>query len=170
MEAQSRFALKEWAVVERALAEGRQTLLVRKGGLIDGPEGFKPEHSSFFIYPTYYHQQRLGIRNEYLHYGDDMAQSESSETVRLSVFIEVLEAFHVDRTDRLNAFSTHHILKPEEVEKRFHYGKVPGLNILHIKAHRLSASLVVPVLPHYEGCRSWVDLGRILSGGLVNPV
>ena len=41
MEEENRSALKEWAAVEHALAEGRITLLVRKGGIYEKRGGFE---------------------------------------------------------------------------------------------------------------------------------
>ena len=56
-----RIALKEWAVVCRALADGRQSLLLRKGGIAETGGQFQIEHSRFWLYPTYVHQQAEGI-------------------------------------------------------------------------------------------------------------
>ena len=36
-------ALKEWAVLVEALAEGGQTFLLRKGGIAEGKRGFEPQ-------------------------------------------------------------------------------------------------------------------------------
>ena len=51
-------ALKEWAVVCRALEEGRQTVLLRKGGILEFREGFEVKHDRFMLFPTYEHQSR----------------------------------------------------------------------------------------------------------------
>ena len=48
-----RQAFKEWAVICRALAEGRQALILRKGGIAEPGPTFQPEHSHFWLYPTY---------------------------------------------------------------------------------------------------------------------
>ena len=55
-------AFKEWAGVCAALAEGRQSLIVRKGGIAEGPRGFAPEHDVFWLYPTQVHQAEQGLR------------------------------------------------------------------------------------------------------------
>src|SRR5262249_2549383 len=59
-----RHAFKEWAVVCRALADGRQTLLLRKGGIAGEVGVSRVEHNRFWLYPTYVHQQRGGITDE----------------------------------------------------------------------------------------------------------
>src|SRR4051812_30851462 len=49
-------ALKEWASVCRALEEGRQMLLLRKGGIYESAGEFEVEHREFLLFPTYLHQ------------------------------------------------------------------------------------------------------------------
>ena len=51
-------AFKEWAVICRALAEGRQALILRKGGIAEAGGRFEVEHTRFWLFPTYTHQQR----------------------------------------------------------------------------------------------------------------
>ena len=40
-------ALKEWAIVCKALEEGRQVLLLRKGGIMEYRQGFEVKHEQF---------------------------------------------------------------------------------------------------------------------------
>jgi len=53
-----RVAFKEWEIVVDALGRGEQIVLLRKGGLHEGREGFRPEYQRFLLFPTLYHQQR----------------------------------------------------------------------------------------------------------------
>ena len=57
-------AFKEWASVCDALLDGRQTIILRKGGVSEGtaPGFFVPEHSEFWLYPTWVHQAEQGVR------------------------------------------------------------------------------------------------------------
>src|SRR6187399_1619699 len=54
-------AFKEWAAVCEALAAGRQTIILRKGGIHEGREGFRVEHRQFWLYPTNFHQAADGL-------------------------------------------------------------------------------------------------------------
>ena len=56
MESSNRSALKEWATVEAALAEGPVVLLIRKGGISERRGDFQVEHREFWLFPTHYHQ------------------------------------------------------------------------------------------------------------------
>ncbi len=58
------FAFKEWAGVCRALGLGRQILVLRKGGIAEGPGGFSPEHESFWLFPTHLHEHQQGLKDE----------------------------------------------------------------------------------------------------------
>ncbi len=57
-------AFKEWAFICSALAEGKQAIILRKGGIAETSGKFSVEHTRFWLYPTYVHQQHKGIRAE----------------------------------------------------------------------------------------------------------
>ena len=48
---------KEWALVCRAMGEGRQTVIIRKGGIAEGRDGFAFRYREFFLFPTFFHEQ-----------------------------------------------------------------------------------------------------------------
>src|SRR5919206_951628 len=58
-------ALKEWAVVCRALAEGRQSVVLRKGGIIEETRDFALVERRFLLYPTYEHQDLGSVQEPY---------------------------------------------------------------------------------------------------------
>ena len=53
---------KEWALVCAALGEGRQSVIIRKGGLAEGRDGFAFQHREFFLFPTFFHEQLARVR------------------------------------------------------------------------------------------------------------
>src|SRR5919112_5306685 len=53
---------KEWALVCEALGRGEQTILLRKGGIAEGREGFGFRHDEFFLFPTFFHEQLVKVR------------------------------------------------------------------------------------------------------------
>src|SRR3990172_8211595 len=59
-------ALKEWATVVHALENGEQTVILRKGGILETVSGFKIEAKKFLLFPTFEHQEiKIHIRSEY---------------------------------------------------------------------------------------------------------
>ena len=65
MKLQNNVALKEWAAVLKALEEGKQTILLKKGGIAEEGGQFKPEHPEFFLYPTFEHQTPEDIKPDW---------------------------------------------------------------------------------------------------------
>jgi len=167
----NRFALKEWAIVQAALAEGRQILLLRKGGLIESKGGFRVEHPEFFIYPTYLHQQRDGIVPAEREALERLLTSPRPEDrVVLSFYAVVKDCIKITDPARLDRLSGLHRFNEREIQKRFYYGKAPGLHLLLLRIYRLPEPFRIPVRPHYAGCRSWVDLEEELPTAGSRPV
>ena len=53
---------KEWALVCDALGTGKQTVIIRKGGIAEGRDGFAFRHREFFLFPTFFHEQVERVR------------------------------------------------------------------------------------------------------------
>ena len=167
----NRYALKEWAIILKALSEGQQVLLLRKGGLIERNARFKVEHTEFFIYPTYLHQQRRGIVPPWTATLEHiMATPPPEGQVILSHYAVVQQLFKITDPDRVQTLSDFHVLNKEEVQKRFFYGEAPGLHFLLLRVFKLVTPFRLPVRSSYVGCRSWVDLGRELPTSGCRPV
>jgi hypothetical protein len=155
-------ALKEWAVICRALAEGRQSLILRKGGLAE-PEGeFQIPEKRFWLYPTYVHQQRSGIKPE-AHSLLEQAEAEKPApgTIRLSHFAEVAGVYHLHDMVGAYLLSPFHIYSEEIVHSRFTY-RSPGLYVLLLRVFRAPQVYEFQESERYAGCRSWVELDREL--------
>src|SRR5687767_7531780 len=89
-----RVAFKEWAVVCRALAEGRQALILRKGGIAEEGGVFRPDHARFWLFPTYLHQQADGLKPESAALLPDVERDRPPpEVVRLTHYVEVPGVF-----------------------------------------------------------------------------
>jgi hypothetical protein len=167
----NRFALKEWAIILKALSDGRHVLLLRKGGLIEKTTSFTVEHSEFFIYPTYLHQQRKGTGSAWTAEQEQILASPPPEgQVVLSHYAVVHDAFRIAELGRIRTLAGHHLLSDEEVQRRFFYGKTPGLHLILLRVFRLPDPFRLPTQPHYAGCRSWVDLEQELSTAGGRPV
>jgi len=150
-----RVAFKEWAGVCRALAGGRQSLILRKGGIEEGPGGFRPEHPAFWLYPTRVHQAHQGLKPE--------ADPPSTVVVTPEGVVgidtlAVVESVHfTDRLQLLMRLDGLHAWTAETVESRFHYRR-PGLWVLGVRVFVLDAPVVVAVHPEHAGCKTWVPL------------
>ena len=61
-------ALKEWALVCARLLDGRQAIMLRKGGIDE--KGFWVDADEFLLYPTYFHQMAEKVRQEFAAAGE----------------------------------------------------------------------------------------------------
>lgn len=163
-------AFKEWAVICQALAENRQALILRKGGVAETADAFRLEHVRFWLYPTYTHQQRDGIRPEALPL---LEQAETERPppgmIRLSHFAEVTGVYLVNDLLRAMMLAHLHIWSDDTVRKRFAY-REPGLFVMPVRVYRAVSVHELPEIPAYRGCRSWVELEQDLSTEGAAPV
>ncbi len=168
---ENRSALKEWAVVARALGTGRQTLLLRKGGIHERRGEFEVEHNEFFIFPTYLHQNRQDLLPE-CH--EDLARIEVSRPgaglVSIDYYALVRDVFHVTDLALLRPLERQHILSWSAVEQRFFYRGRPGLHVLVVRMHQLPRPLTIPNTARYDGCVSWIELDQPLPTAGGRPV
>jgi hypothetical protein len=149
-------ALKEWAGVCEALMQGRQTIILRKGGISEGPGGFTPEHRFFWMYPTHVHQAEQGLR---LADGDAPRDSplSPSDPVPIQALAAVELIHHVDTEETLRSLTPLHIWTEETIRKRFHY-RQPGLWVLGVRLFRRAKPMMLAPTLEQLGCKSWVDL------------
>lgn len=156
-------AFKEWAVVCRALANGRQSLILRKGGIAEDGGTFRPEHSEFLLYPTYFHEQRSGVKPEFL---PILEEAEAAKPpigeIGFTHFVRVESVSQVMDLASTAALDSLHIWTSDVVKQRFHY-RTPGLFVLNVRVFRLAAPAVRPERPEYAGCKTWVTLDRPVS-------
>src|SRR5712692_2409966 len=158
MRATNGIALKEWAVLCRELGEGRQILLLRKGGIREPVKGFSVERDEFFLFPTYVHQNgdelSAGARAAL---PDVERAAPPAGLLRLELYASVAAVSEVTDLEALRRLDGQHALAWAAVERRFHYRR-PGLHVIALRVFRLPQPLAVPNLARYDGCRSWVAL------------
>jgi hypothetical protein len=167
---QNQIAFKEWAVVCAALAQGRQSLILRKGGIHEGREGFRVQHNEFWLYPTGFHQQADDVISEARPLIDQVqAQEVDTSRIKLDLYAAVSDVYHIADLATLSRLDGRHIWSPKTVDQRFHY-RTPGLFVLVTRVFRRQLPIDLEVTPHMSGCKSWVDLPTAISTGELTPV
>jgi hypothetical protein len=152
-------AFKEWAIVCEALGAGRQCILLRKGGIAEGRDGFQFKHREFFLFPTFFHEQ---LARTTLPAG-------TAEPVRSPGVIEIKQFARMEwaRTitdpQVLSKLTPFHILSEEVIEERFEYDEPKGINIACVRVYNLTSPATFLDAPGYGGCRSWVAIPEIAS-------
>lgn len=149
-------ALKEWAIVCRALEQGRQILLLRKGGIYESAGEFEVEHRQFLLFPTYLHQN-LNMLKPDAREGFE-ARSEEPQQVRLSAAGVVTDILEVHSRQQMDALDAEHVWTPPLVDMRFSYRPENPLYLLLVRAYRLAEPVTIENTLAYAGCKSWVPL------------
>lgn len=167
-----RVAFKEWEIVVDALGRGDQILLLRKGGIHEGREGFRPEHQRFLLFPTRYHQQRECVVASAQARFDEMLHRRpaSAEMVRVEFGAELVEARRLDTLSQAKALRGQHIWRDEVVERRFDWGKDRAIHVLAVRVFRLVQAVELPMTTAYAGCHSWIMLERDIATYGATPV
>jgi hypothetical protein len=163
-------AFKEWAVICRALADGTQALILRKGGIAEQGGVFRPEHDRFWLYPTFVHQQEKGIKPA----AQPLLQATATDRpaagrVRISHYVEVPGVYHVRELGPALLLGKLHLWSDDTVRQRFEY-RGPGLYVFPARVFRASQTVDIPETDYYAGCKSWVDLESDLSTEGGQPV
>ena len=155
-------ALKEWAVAVRALREGRQILLLRKGGIHD-PEGgeFTVDARDVLLFPTFEHQmEQPGTLQPC--YGawlqEEQARRPSGESVRVEAAARITDILHITDFDALFRLGSQHIYSERFLRGRVEMSPDKPLYCLFLRTYDLPAPRVVPMKIDYYGCKSWIDL------------
>lgn len=148
-----RVGFKEWALVCAALGAGTQSVLVRKGGLAEGRDGFQFRHREFFLFPTFFHEQAAKTRLV-----DVVVPEPWPNEIEIRFWARIEETCAVTDWETVRSLAPLHILQESVVRERFEYDDVPGVQVAFVRVYRLSEPWRFPDAARYGGCRSWVEL------------
>ena len=151
-------ALKEWASVCRALETGRQTILLRKGGIYEAAGEFELENQQFLLFPTYLHQN-LNMLKPAAHEGFEPVSAEPSE-LRISAAGAVTDIVRLASRRQMDAIDDEHVWTPPLIDMRFNYRPENPLYLPLVRTYRLPGATVLQNTPAYAGCKSWVPLDQ----------
>src|SRR6185436_18519941 len=136
-------AFKEWAVVCRALALGRQTLILRKGGIAEGPRGFEMTDQQFFLFPTYLHQSPASVIPEWQGALEECATDPTPGRVVISHYAIVASWLKISSLDKLRALEGLHIWSDEIVSERFHRWAEESVVAMMVRVYALRRPVVI---------------------------
>jgi len=145
---------KDWSVICAAMAQGEQSVILRKGGLAEGRDGFQFKHRDFFLYPTAFHEQLTKLRNPE---GRDLPAVGDEQVCFFAAFRLEWSAAVTD-WEAARALEPFHLYREEVVRERFDYDEAPGLQVAFGRALRVDPAWVVPYQARFGGCRSWIQL------------
>jgi hypothetical protein len=150
-------ALKEWSAVVHALLDGRQRVLLRKGGI--GEKRFEVAAQEFLLFPTVAHSQAERVRPEYRDLLEAAAADSTDEHLLVRAAAKVVAALQVNRPDGLKAIEDLHIWTAESVRAdRLDFRPKHKLAVLVVSVIPVVEPVRLTRGPEYAGCTSWVQL------------
>lgn len=156
-------ALKEWAIVCKALEEGRQILLLRKGGIMEYRQGFEVKHNSFLLYPTFEHQSKESIQPDYLHKLYDVLQNAPiNGRNRITSYAKVAGIKEVTDKSILQELEKYHIWNDHYVNIRMNYNPKKPMSIVLLRVYKMGNPVEVDIKSEWIGCKSWIPIDFIM--------
>ena len=149
-------ALKEWQVVCDAIAAGEQSILLRKGGIQEGPNGFRFEHDRFALLPTRLHQKPDMLKPQYRDAIDAGEAEPASFT--LTHAAEVIDIRTVGSREELDRLAEPHVWAAPYLDLRWDYRPERPLYLVTVRPLRLAGPFELRNTYQVAGCRSWVPL------------
>jgi hypothetical protein len=149
--------LKEWSAVVHALLDGRQRVLLRKGGI--GEKRFEVAAQEFLLFPTVAHSHAERVRPEHRDLLDTAAADSDNEHLLVRAAAKVVAALPVNRPENLGALEDLHIWTAESVRAdRLDFRPKHKLAVLVVSTIPLIEPVRLARTPEYAGCTSWVQL------------
>ncbi len=150
-------ALKEWSAVVHALLDGRQRVLLRKGGI--GEKRFEVAAREFMLFPTVAHSHAERVRPEFRDFLAAAATDSADDRFVVRAAAKVVAALPVNRPGNIDAIEDLHIWTAESMRRdRLDFRPKRRLVVLVVQAIPLVAPVELPRTPDYAGCTSWVQL------------
>jgi hypothetical protein len=165
-----RDAFKEWAVICSALGMGKQSLILRKGGIHEGRDGFRVAHNEFWLFPTAFHQNSgvLAPGAESI-IEQVRAEQPTTDQIRIRHYVVVERVVEILDASRLPPLAPLHIWSSQTIQDKFDY-RAPGIFALLVRVYELPNSVTIPNSPHFAGCRTWVELSEAVPTIGARPV
>jgi hypothetical protein len=150
-------ALKEWSAAVHALLDGRQTVLLRKGGIHE--KRFEVSANEFLLFPTVAHSHTERVRPEHRDLLTPAAADSTETHIVVRSAAKVVAVVEVQCPDELDAIADLHIWTAESVRAdRVDFRPKHRLTVLVVQASPLLAPLRLARTPDFAGCKSWVPL------------
>ena len=162
----SNIGFKEWALVCEALGRGKQSIILRKGGIAEGRDGFRFKHDEFFLFPTWFHEQLAKTTLP----PETVLPAQRNGIIGIKYFVRVEWTAFIDDADTAAALAPFHIWRQSVIDERFRYDEPPGLSLAFVRVFQLASPWIFPDAPAYGGCRSWLKLPQPATEMKFTPV
>lgn len=152
-------------MVCRALGEGRQTVLLRKGGILEYRQGFEVKHHRFMLFPTYEHQAKEHLQPDYASKLDTvLGEQPSAQANTLSSYAEAIRVAEVQDPSVLPLLSKYHVWSESYVNARMAYNPKKPMSVVLVRIYNLQNPIRIETKQEWAGCKSWIPLDIEAAG------
>ncbi len=158
-------ALKEWATVVKALENGKQTVILRKGGILETASGFEIDAKKFFLFPTFEHQEAKNLKPQFHNYLDEVKENKpENEHNNITSYAEVINEIDINSNEKIKALSPFHIWSDSYINDRMNWMPDKPIKAVFLKVYKIP-QFQIPIKSEYHGCKSWIKINEDIQGG-----
>ena len=151
-------ALKEWATIVKALENGKQTIILRKGGILETASGFEIIAKKFLLFPTWEHQEIKHVKPEYHNLLNQTLDNKPKEGYNtITSIAEVLDHKDISSNKIIDDLSSFHVWSDEYIKERINWMPEKPLKVIFLKVYTFP-QIEIPLQVDFEGCKSWIEL------------
>ena len=157
--------LKEWATVVKALEHGKQTVILRKGGILETASGFMVESKKFLLFPTWEHQEIKHVKTQYHDFLNETLNHKPKDGYNIiTSSAEVLDQRDISSNKIIDNLSSFHVWSDEYIKERINWMQEKPLKAIFLKVYTFP-QIEIPLQTDFEGCKSWIELNSIQNSG-----
>ena len=157
--------LKEWATVVKALEQGKQTVILRKGGILETASGFNIESKKFFLFPTWEHQETKHVKPEFHDFLNEVLDKKPKVGFnKISSYAEVLFEKDIESSEIINQLSSFHIWSDSYIQERRNWKPEKPMKAVFLKIMKVP-EFDLPLKSEFSGCKSWIELNSNFQEG-----
>lgn len=121
--------------------------------------GFELRHNDFYMYPTFEHQSRDLLQEEYADRFESILQNKPLDNLNtIYLYAKVIFITETFSRKMLHGLRDFHIWNEKYINARMDYNPEKPLSIMLLRVYRLNRALSVALSPQQAGCRSWIDI------------
>jgi len=157
--------LKEWATVVKALEQGKQTVILRKGGILETASGFNIESKKFFLFPTWEHQETKHVRPEFHDFLNNVLDNKPNEGFnKISSYAEVMYEKDVEDEEIINNLTEFHVWSDSYIQERRNWKPEKPMKVVFLRTVKIP-EFNLPLEAKFSGCKSWIELNSDFESG-----
>ena len=153
--------LKESDCVGQALMQGRQIVMLRKGGVYESGGELEIEFRRFFIFPTFVRQDQAMLKLE----AQDLFVYAASEPrmIPISAYADVTDVLRLETSEQVAAIEPFHVWAQGYVENRLDSRTDYPLYLLVVRVYRLTQPVLIPNHDSYAAGNGWVGMRQTIN-------